>query len=224
MFKVAKKMRNFKDNIKRWNKETFGNIFDSKRRIIEELKEIQGNIQSKGYEYVSRKEEYLNLIEMHDVITEEEIYWRQWSRKSFLKEGDMNTKFFHMTILKHRMVNKIYRLNVHGLFTNENKSIKREDMNFFSGLLQSEPNLDKDKQKEFLECIPKSISGDQNKKLTTIPTNDEITKVVYPFKGDKAPGPDGFPFLFFNTYQHIIQEDVFNCFKEFFRSRKSLRN
>ena len=37
MFKVAKKLRNVKDNMKRWNRETFGNIFESKRRILEEL-------------------------------------------------------------------------------------------------------------------------------------------------------------------------------------------
>lgn len=40
MFKVANKLRNVKKNIKRWNKDNFGNIFDNKRKIIEELKEI----------------------------------------------------------------------------------------------------------------------------------------------------------------------------------------
>ena len=56
-------MRNVKDNIKRWNNETFRNILDNKSRILEELKEIRDSIQSKGYENVSREEEeHLKLI------------------------------------------------------------------------------------------------------------------------------------------------------------------
>ena len=40
IFRVAKNLRNVKDNIKTRNKETFGNIFENKRKILEELKAI----------------------------------------------------------------------------------------------------------------------------------------------------------------------------------------
>ena len=75
----------------------------------------------------------------------------------------------------------------------------------------------------FLECIPDCISKDHNKFLTTILSNEEITKVICSFDGDKTPGPDGFPFLFFHKYWHIICEDVCNGVKEFFGSRKILK-
>ena len=39
MFRVAKKMRNVKDNIKKWNRDNFGNIFENKRKILEEFKQ-----------------------------------------------------------------------------------------------------------------------------------------------------------------------------------------
>ena len=94
---------------------------------------------------MSIKEEDLKMIEMHDIITKEEIYWRQWSRKVFLNDGDQNTKYFHMTTLKHRMVNKISRLNVHGVFIDDDEAIKRKAMIFFSNSLESDLNLDKDK-------------------------------------------------------------------------------
>ena len=38
MFRVAKKLRNVKDNIKKWNRDTFGNIFENKRKIIKKIK------------------------------------------------------------------------------------------------------------------------------------------------------------------------------------------
>ena len=41
MFKVAKKLRNVKLNIRKWNKLDFGNIFHSKAQILEDLGIIQ---------------------------------------------------------------------------------------------------------------------------------------------------------------------------------------
>ena len=64
-----------------------------------------------------------------------------------------------------------------------------------------------------MQCIPKSITKDHNNGLTSIPSKEEITKVVFSFEGDKAPSPDGFPFLFFQNYWHIIQEDASNGVK-----------
>ena len=40
MFRVVAKLKNVKKNIKKWNKNTFGNIFEYKKNIFEELKEI----------------------------------------------------------------------------------------------------------------------------------------------------------------------------------------
>ena len=128
-----------------------------------------------------------------------------------------------MTTLKHRMANRISRLNANGGTTKDKDIIKREAMDLFSNLLQGDPNLENEKKNMFLDYIPSCISEDQNKFLTSIPSNEEITKVVFSFDGDKAPGPDGFPFLFFHKYWHIIREDVCNGVKEFFGSRKFLK-
>ena len=85
-------MRNIKDNIKRWNKDTFGNIFYSKMNVLEELKVIQDNIQMNGYVNVSNEEEDLKLVDLDNIISKEDTYWRQRSGKIYLKEGDKNMK------------------------------------------------------------------------------------------------------------------------------------
>lgn len=72
------------------------------------------------------------------------MFWRQFSRKVFLKEGDHNTKFFHVTTLKHMMTNIIFRLKTDEGSTDNEEIIKREAVGFFKSLLQ-ESNLDLDK-------------------------------------------------------------------------------
>ena len=74
-----------------------------------------------------------------------------------------------------------------------------------------------------MDYIPNYITKDQNKFLTTILSNEEITKAIFFFDGDKALGPDGFPFLFFHKYWSIISANVCNGVKEFFGSRKILK-
>ena len=44
---------------------------------MEELKAIQDGIQVDGYEKFSREKENSKLVELHDIITKEEMFWRQ---------------------------------------------------------------------------------------------------------------------------------------------------
>ena len=53
----------------------------------------------------------------------EEICWRQKSRVLCVREGDMNTKFFHHIANSHRRVNSIDRLMVDGVLSSDLASI-----------------------------------------------------------------------------------------------------
>ena len=106
---------------------------------------IQDTIQVDIYENVTREEEDSKLVDLHDIITKEDTYWRHRSRKIFLKEGVRNRKYFYMTTMKLRMVNKISRLKVNVVFTEDEEDIKREAIRFFTKLLERESQLDKEK-------------------------------------------------------------------------------
>ncbi len=74
MFKVAKKLKNGKLNIRKWNKSNFGNIFHSKAQILEELRIIQDVVEKEGYNDERMKVEKSILYELQNIIIQEKTY------------------------------------------------------------------------------------------------------------------------------------------------------
>lgn len=174
MYKVAKKLKNIKVNIKIWNKKVFGDIFDSKKKLKEELDQIQNSIQKDGYKKYSKAMEDDVLVKLHNIISREEIYWRQRSRVIWLEAGDRNTKFFHMTSLKHKAVNRISKLIVEEKTLLNKEEIRDEADRFFNQLLTSNKDIDHTHQHNLVNIIPKIINPIQNKALSPIPSTAEI--------------------------------------------------
>ena len=56
----------------------------------------------------------------------EEVSWRQKSREIWLKEGDINTKFFHKMANTHRRRNQLNRIKINGRCLTKESEIKEE--------------------------------------------------------------------------------------------------
>ncbi|XP_059075341.1 uncharacterized protein LOC131875276 [Cryptomeria japonica] len=142
MYRVAKKLRNVKDNIKKWNKEVFGDLFAAKTKTQLELKEMQDKIQISGYNEVSISEENEVLVKYHKIIRRAEELWKQRSRSLWLKEEDINTRFFHMTAVKNKAANQILKLKIGRTEMRKDDEIGKEARNFFTSLLLEDSVLD----------------------------------------------------------------------------------
>ena len=88
----------------------FGNIFQTKERILEDLSEVQEEIQNWGYDDIRMNFEKDILAKLHNIVGKEEMLWRQRSRSVWLKEGDKNSRFFHLSTMKHRVANIISQI------------------------------------------------------------------------------------------------------------------
>ena len=72
-----------------WSWEAFGNT----RHCLEKQKVLEEMV---GMGYRANIER-INTVrsEINDLLHQEEVFWRQWSRAVWLPVRDKNTKFFH---------------------------------------------------------------------------------------------------------------------------------
>ena len=102
-FKLPKKLMRTSKELIAWNKSTFGYAQVRIKDIEERLKAIQ--LLEPSQENLSR--EATLCLELNDWLEREKLKLRKKSRELWLKEGDRNLKFFHLSTLVHRQRNQI---------------------------------------------------------------------------------------------------------------------
>ncbi|KAL4181745.1 hypothetical protein AMTRI_Chr12g272610 [Amborella trichopoda] len=102
---VAKKVRGVKKEMMKWRKEHKVNY---KLKVDETLNKIK-ELDIKEWESGDSIDK-----ELHEWIGADETYCKQRSRIKWLKEGDLNTKFFHATTNASKRTNSIQGIKLDG--------------------------------------------------------------------------------------------------------------
>lgn len=77
LFCIAKKLKVAKEKDRKWNKETFVDIYMIKYSLQSELNLIQDQIKREGYVGDNFSKESEILSKYHNIISREEIFWKQ---------------------------------------------------------------------------------------------------------------------------------------------------
>lgn len=194
---------NITDKVNDWNKLNFGNSFKRKNRLKAWLNGIQ-IAQEINFSYCLDCLEKNLKSELKNVLKEEELYWYQQSRVQWLKDGDKNTKFFHLSTIIRRRENKIERLKVYN-WVHDHDTVKSHIVEHFKILFKFEPRNFKPIVN--YPNVPK-LSNFEKDILGFVPTIEEIRRAVFSMNGLKAPGPDGIQPLFYQRFWNIIKNSL----------------
>ncbi len=141
----------------------------------------------------------------------EEVKWKQRSWVRWLKVGDANTRFFHLKASVRRCRNYITQLKAGPVTIVGHGPMQGLLFDFFKRQLGTVevPPLALDLSLLFAEesCDLSDLH---------LPFSQaEIRGAVFSSAPDRAPGPDGFPLLFYQRYWGLIREDVLEVFARF---------
>jgi hypothetical protein len=201
----------------KWNKEVFGHCQSRINDIMEEIEKIQcGAISEENFAKEAKLQNDLSIW-----LSRNESMWRQKSRETWLKDGDHNSKFFHISTIIRRKKNSIDAIRGEdGVWIMKCSEIRDYMVGNFQLLFSEEPisfPLDLE------NLISPMISDSKNILLCEIPSPLVIKETLFGMQSLKSPGPDGLPPLFYKKYWKVVRQSVIKVVQSFFISGKMLR-
>ncbi|CAN6702186.1 unnamed protein product [Malus baccata var. baccata] len=130
----------------------------------------------------------------------------QRSRVNWLCEGDANTQFFHHSTLQRRQRNKVFTIkDEEGNWVENPYRVCKLVEDHFMHTFTSEGSRN---WGTLLDCVIPSVSADMNEALLKPVSKVEIKEEALKMRGLKALGPDGFQWIFYQSFWEHVHEDV----------------
>ncbi|VFQ82606.1 unnamed protein product [Cuscuta campestris] len=172
---LANKLSSLKAALKTWNKETFGDIFSqlqqAEDKALEAEKEFEINPSQENIEIMQKA----NAALIYSTNLEVQ-YWKQKANIRWLEKGDSNSKLFQAYVKgKKKKLSISHIIKPNGAGTSNPLEIKTEAISFFeNSFKQSQPPS----FEPILPLIPMIISSEDNLRICTIPSLDEVKQAV----------------------------------------------
>ncbi|CAI9099319.1 OLC1v1036114C2 [Oldenlandia corymbosa var. corymbosa] len=183
MHRVSMKIKACRMELNKWSRTQM--LHSAKQ--IEIISKAMDEMKEEGDQRDWQKWKELKAL-LDKAYEEEESYWYQKSRNSWLKEGDKNSKFFHATTVQRRKSNGIESLEREdGTWCEGEQEVETEIEGFYKELFASE---DKAGWEETLDGIPCTITDQMNTTLIRPIEDAEIKGAVFSMNPHKAPGID----------------------------------
>ncbi|GAU23341.1 hypothetical protein TSUD_237950 [Trifolium subterraneum] len=191
------------NKLQRWGKRKRVRFKEEIDECVRRMNELRGNQD----EEVSLQ--YQELSEKHaTLLIQEEGYWKQKAKMHWLKEGDMNTRFFHMSATAHSKKKKVTKLVAdNGTEAHTQEELCEVAKNYFDNLFKPRDG-DHD---PVLNLIHPRVTDNDNFFLTAPITKVEIQQALFQMHPDKSPGPDGFNPAFYQRFWEHCSDDIFSA-------------
>ncbi|GLT97295.1 hypothetical protein SLE2022_148680 [Rubroshorea leprosula] len=216
---ALRRLKLTKEALRKWNQNLVSNIDNKINKAVAEIAQVDlkgEREQLMEEEIKARREAFLDLWKN---LKHKESMIQQKSRKTWLLNGDVNTKFFHNCVKERWKRNEMNSIYVQGTQIVEVSKMKEEISSYFESMFKEEQG-----ERPKLEGICfKQITGEDNSSLIKPFNVEEIKAAVEDCDSSKAPGPDGFNFRFVKSEWEVIKEDVIGFLQDFHKNSKMVR-
>jgi hypothetical protein len=165
---------------------------------------------------------FRKILKVHlaRLLEYQNIYWKKICTIRWTKFGDENTKIFHS------IATERYRRNNIATLTSIDGSVASDHVAKEEIIYQTyKERLGSSAQPQMLFDLNSLIHPTRGQEDLSAPfTKAEIDAVVKSMPLDKAPGPDGFNGQFLKSYWHIIKEDIYQLFFDFYEGNLNLES
>jgi hypothetical protein len=210
------KIRHVRQYLRGWAKNLSGNYRLEKEQLLSVIDILDRKAELCPLDEEERKSLRNAMDKVTKLRRDEESKWAQRAKIKFIQEGGDNTKFFHLIANgKHRR-KKIFQLEKYEGTIIGQENLKNYISDYYKQLFGPPASSSCVMEESVVHDI-KQISADENAILIAEFAEKEVFEAISQMEKNKAPGPDGFPAEFYQTFWRVIKEDLMNMFREFHR-------
>jgi hypothetical protein len=209
----SNKLRSLRTHLSGWARHQAGLLKKEKLRLSSVIDDLEAIAESRLLTPHEIELKSKSNAELAGLLREEELKWYQRSKAQFLLEGDANTRYFH-SVANGRHRKKL----IHSLVQEEgtiegHEQLKSYITSYYKKLFGAPEECTISLDESRIADIPQ-VTPEENNFLTAPYSEEEVRKAVFMMEHNKAPGPDGFPAEFYQSFWDVIKEDLLPLFAD----------
>ncbi|OMO59932.1 reverse transcriptase [Corchorus capsularis] len=176
------------DWLQQWNRDTFGNVFEKKKKLRARINGLQRAL-AEHRSHQLEKLEFELVCEYNKILEQEESLWAQKSRVQWMQQGERNTRFFHLSTISRWRKNRVSMLKTDaGDWVMEGNDLRELVLNYYKGLY----DVDSVERTPLALLQHPVITSNSIPALLKEITPGEVFNALFQMKPWKAPEVDGF--------------------------------
>ncbi|KAF5470850.1 hypothetical protein F2P56_011338, partial [Juglans regia] len=204
LLKLAAKLKKLKVVLKGWNKKVFGWTTGHIKELEGRIERLESHLQL-NYDEEVELDLLASKMELDTWICREEVRLAQCAKVRWSSHGDQNSRYFHVILNKWRQ-SKIMEMRLsNGLLLKSPHELHDGAVHYFREFLGQSTSVVLPDLGDYVSNV---ISEDENLRLGSVPTEEEVKQAVFSIPIESSPGPDGFGLGFYLACWDIVKSEM----------------